>query len=142
MFEKLQTLFVGYSECPPYAFVMCGNFLSNLKYGLRCNELMEGFKRLADLISQFDAIKDQSHFIFVPGPQDPGVARVYPRAGILPHCTEYFRKKINKCHFGSNPCRIQFGSRQIVVFREDLLQKMSRNAIKIPDQEKITEDVI
>lgn len=132
---------MGYSECPPYAFVMCGNFLSDLKYGLRCNELTEGFKRLADLICQFEAMKEQSHFIFVPGPQDPGVVRVYPRAGILPDCTEYFRKKIKKWHFTSNPCRIQFGSRQIVVFREDLLQKMSRNAIKIPDQEKITEDV-
>ncbi len=37
--EKLQTLFIGYSDCPPYAFVMCGNFLSELKYGLRCEEL-------------------------------------------------------------------------------------------------------
>ena len=37
--EKLQTLFMGYSECPPYAFVMCGNFLSDMKYGLRCDEL-------------------------------------------------------------------------------------------------------
>jgi hypothetical protein len=37
--EKLQTLFIGYSECPPYGFVFCGNFLSELKYGLRCQEL-------------------------------------------------------------------------------------------------------
>lgn len=37
--EKLQTLFMGYSECPPYAFVFCGNFLSDIKYGLRCDEL-------------------------------------------------------------------------------------------------------
>ena len=59
----------------------------------------------------------------------------------MPHCTDYIRKKIPKCHFASNPCRIQFGSRQIVVFREDLLQKMIRNAIKMPDTEKVTEDV-
>ncbi|RMZ94966.1 DNA polymerase epsilon subunit 2, partial [Brachionus plicatilis] len=63
------------------------------------------------------------------------------KAGILPHCTEYIRKKIPKCHFASNPCRIQFGSRQIVVFREDLLQKMSRNAIKIPDPDKLADDL-
>ena len=36
--EKLQTLFIGYSDCPPYAFVFCGNFLSQPKYGLRCDE--------------------------------------------------------------------------------------------------------
>ena len=28
-----------------------------------------------------------------------------------------------------------------MIFREDLLQKMSRNAIKIPDPEKFSEDV-
>lgn len=37
--DKLQTLFIGYSDCPPYAFVLCGNFLSESKYGLRCEEL-------------------------------------------------------------------------------------------------------
>ena len=63
------------------------------------------------------------------------------RSGLLQNCTEYFRKKIPNCHFTSNPCRIQFGSRQIVIFREDLMQKMSRNAIKIPDPEKLSEDV-
>ena len=102
----------------------------------------------------------------MPGPQDPGIVKVYPRfriniisglfysfesffnlylnfkrSGILPHVTEYIRKKVPHCHFPSNPCRIQFGSRQIVIFREDLLQKMSRNAIKIPDPEKFSEDV-
>lgn len=140
--EKLQTLFIGYSDCPPYAFVMMGNFLSEPKYGLRCDELADGFKRLANLILQFPNIKERSHFIFVAGPQDPGLIKVYPRPGILPHSTEYIRKKVPNCHFPSNPCRIQFGSRQIVVFREDLLQKMSRNAIKIPDPETMTEDVL
>ena len=37
--ERLQTLFIGYSECPPYAFVMFGNFLSEFNCGLRCDEL-------------------------------------------------------------------------------------------------------
>lgn len=139
--EKLQALFIGYSDCPPYAFVICGNFLSQPKYGLRTEELSEGFKRLANLILQFNTIKEKCHFIFIPGPQDPGVVKVYPRPGMLNDYTEYIRKKIPNCHFPSNPCRIQFGSRQIVVFREDLLQKMSRNAIKIPDSEKLSEDL-
>lgn len=66
---------------------------------------------------------------------------MFSRSGILSHCTEYFRKKIPNCHFPSNPCRLEFGSRQIVLFREDLLQKMCRNAIKIPQSQKLTEDV-
>ena len=60
---------------------------------------------------------------------------------MLSDYTEYIRKKIPNCHFPSNPCRLQFGSRQIVIFREDLLQKLSRNAIKIPDSEKLSEDL-
>lgn len=96
--EKLQILFIGYSDCPPYAFVICGNFLSQPRYGLRTEEMngkltlfnilylnelniliKEGFKRLTNLILQFNTIKDKCHFIFIPGPQDPGVVKVFPR---------------------------------------------------------------
>lgn len=79
---------------------MCGNFLSEPRFGLRCDELAgnfknisneyldtffyaffykEGFKRLANLIDQFQAIKEHSHFIFIAGPQDPGLIKIYPR---------------------------------------------------------------
>lgn len=77
--DKLQVLLSGYADSPPYAFVMCGNFLSQPKYGLRCDDLIEGFKKLADLICQFNAIKEHSHFVFIAGPQDPGVVKIYPR---------------------------------------------------------------
>lgn len=77
--DKIQTLFSGYADSPPYAFVFCGNFLSQPKYGLRCDELTEGFKRMADLICKFNLIKDNSNFVFIPGPQDPGVIKIYPR---------------------------------------------------------------
>ena len=77
--EKLHTIFSGYSDTPPYAFVMCGNFLSEPKYGLRCDDFSECFKKLADLICQFSLIKTNSHFIFIPGPNDPGVVKVFPR---------------------------------------------------------------
>ena len=77
--EKLHTIFSGYSDSPPYAFVMCGNFLKEPKHGLRCDDLSAGFKALADLICQFSLIKANSHFIFIPGPQDPGLVKIYPR---------------------------------------------------------------
>ncbi len=139
--EKLQALFLGYSDCPPHAFVLCGNFLSAPRSGLRCEELALGFRRLADLICQFPALQQRCHFVFVAGPQDPGLIKVYPRPGLFAHTTDYLRKKLAHCHFPSNPCRLQFGSRQIVVFREDLLQKMSRNAMKVPDAASLAEDL-
>jgi DNA polymerase epsilon subunit 2 len=77
--DKLQMLFSGYADSPPYAFVLCGNFLSQPKYGLRCDELTDGFKKLADLICKFNLIKENSQFVFIPGPQDPGVVKIYPR---------------------------------------------------------------
>lgn len=138
--EKLHTILSGYCDAPPYAFILCGNFLTEPKYGLRCEEYYECFKKLADLICQFSLIKENSHFIFVPGPLDSGFVKIYPRSGLLDHYTDYIRKKVKNCHFTSNPCRIQFCSRQIVVFREDILQKMMRNAIKLPDTNTITED--
>jgi hypothetical protein len=79
VFEKLHVLLSGYCDTPPYAFVLCGNSLCTPKYGLRCDDLTDGFKKLADLICQFNTIKEFSHFVFIPGPQDGGIVKIYPR---------------------------------------------------------------
>ena len=74
--DKLATLFRGYSDDPPTAFVLMGNF-SSAPYGpLRNQELKETFKALADLILQFPSVVDKSQFFFIPGPQDPGPGNI------------------------------------------------------------------
>ncbi|XP_071834492.1 DNA polymerase epsilon subunit 2-like isoform X1 [Apostichopus japonicus] len=131
--EKLATLFLGYSEMPPTCFIFCGNF-SSAPYGHNhIKTLQESFKLLADMICEHPYLAENSKFVFVPGPQDPGPASILPRPPIPACITDYITQRVPSAVFTTNPCRIQYCSQEIVVFREDIIMKMCRNSIKFPD---------
>jgi uncharacterized protein with PIN domain len=46
-----------------------------------------------------------------------------------------FVQRIPSGIFTTNPCRIQYGTKEIVVLREDILTKMCRNAINFPSDD-------
>ncbi len=48
---------------------------------------------------------------------------------------EEFVQRIPSGIFTTNPCRIQYGTKEIVVLREDILTKMCRNAINFPSDD-------
>lgn len=41
-------------------------------------------------------------------------------------------KDVPNCSFASNPCRIQYTNQEIVIMRNDLVEKMCRNSIHMP----------
>ena len=132
--DKLATLFRGYSDDPPTAFVLMGNF-SSTPYGpLRNQKLKESFKALADLILQFPSVVDKSQFFFIPGPQDPGPGNILPRPPIPTEITSDITSRVSNAQFCSNPCRIQFCTHEIVIFREDLMSKLCRHCIRFPSE--------
>uniref|UniRef100_A0A8C1TT22 DNA polymerase epsilon subunit n=1 Tax=Cyprinus carpio TaxID=7962 RepID=A0A8C1TT22_CYPCA len=130
--EKIQTMFSGYSAMPPTCFIFCGNF-SSAPYGRhQLRTLKESFKALADLICEYPSIHNSSHFVFVPGPEDPGPGMVLPRPPLAEHITEEFRQRVPFSVFTTNPCRVQYCSQEMVVIREDLVNKMCRNCVRLP----------
>uniref|UniRef100_A0AAY4BST2 DNA polymerase epsilon subunit n=1 Tax=Denticeps clupeoides TaxID=299321 RepID=A0AAY4BST2_9TELE len=130
--EKLRTMFSGYSSMPPTCFIFCGNF-SSAPYGKnQMRALKDSFKTLADMISEFPSIHSSSRFVFVPGPEDPGPSAILPRPPLAEHITEEFRERVPFSVFTTNPCRIQYCCQEIVVFREDLVNKMCRNCVRLP----------
>ncbi|KAK2843141.1 hypothetical protein Q7C36_011356 [Tachysurus vachellii] len=132
--EKIQTMFSGYSAMPPTCFIFCGNF-SSAPYGKsQIKSLKESLKALADLICEHPNIHHSSRFVFVPGPEDPGPSTIFPRPPLAEHITEEFRQRIPFSVFTTNPCRIQYCSQEIVVIREDLVNKMCRNCLRLPSQ--------
>ena len=132
--ERLGTLFSGYSEAPPTAFVLMGDF-SSTPYGPLSNKkLKENFKSLAELIVQFPALVKSSQFLFVPGPQDPGPGNLLPRPPIPPVLTSELTSLVPTARFCSNPCRVQFCTREMVIFREDLLGKLCRHCVRFPSK--------
>uniref|UniRef100_A0A672LUL6 DNA polymerase II subunit 2 n=1 Tax=Sinocyclocheilus grahami TaxID=75366 RepID=A0A672LUL6_SINGR len=114
--EKIQTMFSGYSAMPPTCFIFCGNF-SSAPYGRHQLRTLKGLT---------------SRFVFVPGPEDPGPGTVLPRPPLAEHITEEFRQRVPFSVFTTNPCRIQYCSQEMVVIREDLVNKMCRNCVRLP----------
>ncbi|XP_059179397.1 DNA polymerase epsilon subunit 2-like isoform X2 [Physella acuta] len=130
--EKLNVLFKGYSDFPPTAFIICGNFLSSPKVLSHAKTLTDCFRDLGNMLSNYPKIVSSSQLIFVPGSNDPGHSTILPRPSIPNSITEAFRKKVPSAVFTSNPCRIQYCTQEIVIFREDIVTKLCRNCVKFP----------
>eukprot|EP00094_Tigriopus_californicus_P009484 TCALIF_09146-PA protein Name:"Similar to POLE2 DNA polymerase epsilon subunit 2 (Homo sapiens)" AED:0.02 eAED:0.02 QI:0/0/0/0.75/1/1/4/0/457 len=131
--EKLGRLFAGYSAMPPTAFVLMGNFLSSPYGSDQAKVLKEHFKALGEMLEEFPELVEHSKFIFVPGPSDPGFTNIFPRPSIPKFISEDLVKKLPSSEFVTNPCRIQYCTREIVLFREDIVTKMCRNCIYFPE---------
>ncbi|XP_059514812.1 DNA polymerase epsilon subunit 2 isoform X3 [Myotis daubentonii] len=130
--EKLHTMFSGYSPAPPTCFILCGNF-SSAPYGKnQVQALKDSLKTLADIICEYPSIHQSSRFVFVPGPEDPGFGSILPRPPLAESITNEFRQRVPFSVFTTNPCRIQYCTQEIIVFREDLVNKMCRNCVRFP----------
>ncbi|KAF9192802.1 DNA-directed DNA polymerase epsilon, subunit B [Haplosporangium sp. Z 767] len=134
-FTTLRTIFEGYSNSTlPLAFILCGSFKSTpfLYNGLESGQYREGFNTLAELISEFPTMATFSYFIFVPGPNDPWGGSILPRPKIPDFYTAKVRSLVKRSIFASNPCRIKYCDQEIVIFREDILNRLLRNCIVPP----------
>ena len=56
----------------------------------------------------------------------------YFSAPFPPSINDILKKRIRHLHLATNPVRIQYCTQEIVIFREDLLQKLCRYCIKLP----------
>ncbi|KAL0602529.1 DNA polymerase epsilon subunit 2 [Plecturocebus cupreus] len=130
--EKLRIMFSGYSPAPPTCFILCGNF-SSAPYGKnQVQTLKDSLKTLADIICEYPDIHQSSRFVFIPGPEDPGFGSILPRPPLAESITNEFRQRVPFSVFTTNPCRIQYCTKEIIVFREDLVNKMCRNCVRFP----------
>ena len=139
--SNLAKLFAGYSAIPPTAFVFMGNFNQDPPSGAggivaQAKTLKEHFRVLANMICDHPTLAENSKFIFLPGSNDPGFANIFPRPPIPNFIGEDLLKKMpvkENIYFVSNPCRVQYCTQEIVLFREDIVTKMCRNCIYFPE---------
>ncbi|XP_014671894.1 PREDICTED: DNA polymerase epsilon subunit 2-like [Priapulus caudatus] len=130
--EKLNVLFKGYSPIPPTAFILCGNFCSEPYGPSYTKTLKKSFAQLADMLLQFPELLESSKFVFVPGPLDPGPGKILPRPRLPAAITGEFERRVPQATFTSNPCRVQYCTQEIVVFRENAVAKTCRNCVRLP----------
>lgn len=133
---RLKRLFVGYSAMPPTAFIFMGNFMSSSVTETgpqKIKAFKEAFKNLGEILSEHKELTSNSKFIFIPGPQDPAFANIYPRPSIPTSILSEFCAKVPNVVLGSNPCRVQIYTQEVVIFREDIMSKMCRNCVYFPE---------
>uniref|UniRef100_A0A8D0BMS0 DNA polymerase epsilon subunit n=1 Tax=Salvator merianae TaxID=96440 RepID=A0A8D0BMS0_SALMN len=73
-----------------------------------------------------------SRFVFIPGSEDPGPGSILPRPPLTGNITEEFRQQVPFSVFTTNPCRVQYCTQEIIIFREDMVNKMCRNCVRFP----------
>eukprot|EP00970_Alexandrium_tamarense_P015658 scaffold5359_cov173-Alexandrium_tamarense.AAC.2 len=133
--EKIELMLEGYSDFTPLPiFVFMGNFTSKPLSGASdgTKAMIGYFEDLAAVITKFPNIAAEGRFVFVPGPNDPGITGVLPRGPIPNFFTSSLRSKVKHAVFASNPCRMRFFSKEIVFFRDDLVGKMRRHCLLQP----------
>eukprot|EP00956_Cyclotella_meneghiniana_P040265 scaffold191200_cov73-Cyclotella_meneghiniana.AAC.1 len=135
--DKLEIMFEGYSDFTPLpVFVFMGDFISKPLSSNGANDIISYFEDLSSLICKFPKIVDEGRFVFVPGPNDPGMTGVLPRGPIPNYFTGSLRSKVKHAFFASNPCRMRFFTKELVFFRDDLVSKMRRHALLQPRQDE------
>lgn len=134
--QAIYHMLSGFSADPPLAFILCGNFCSQSRQRNTMQLLHKGFQRLANQLNEFASSFTSTHFVFVPGPDDPCLNLVLPRPHLPGVLFKYF-EQIPNCLFSTNPVRIQYASQEIVVIRNDLVEKMCRHAINAVSSENI-----
>ena len=127
---KLDTLFDGYKDIVPTAFIFTGNYTSK-PFGKTAEDvtrLQNAFQGLFRLINKYKSLLLESKWIFSRGPGDGGGPLVFPQFPLA----DYFMsplKKLPDVEFTTNPFRLRWCNRRIVVFRENLVSKMGRHSL-------------
>ncbi|KAJ8674104.1 hypothetical protein QAD02_005366 [Eretmocerus hayati] len=138
--NKFEVLLSGFSDEPPTAIVLCGHFSSSPLNSSSTKKLREGFKKIAAIITRFPAIQESTTFVLVPGPYDPSAPKVLPRPPLSKYIVEDLIKVVPKVILATNPCRIQLCTKEIVVFRENILSKLCRNTLHYPNKTRDEDD--
>lgn len=140
VFAGLRRVFQGYLEdgVPPKMVVLMGNFLSH-PFGQQVDDvatLADGFTELGKMIvAEFPQMTGECMFVIVPGTNDPGPGNVLPRPPMPKYVMKGFIDVIGqeRVYLGTNPCRIRYMTQEIVLLRDDLMQKMVRHCAVKPD---------
>ncbi|KAG0467582.1 hypothetical protein HPP92_019162 [Vanilla planifolia] len=141
--DKLSVVLDGYEsvDVVPSLFVLMGNFCShpcNLSFHAFSSLRMQ-FAKLGDMIKAHPRIEERSRFLFIPGPDDAGPAKVLPKCTLPKYLTEELQNRVPSAIFSSNPCRVKFYTQEIVFFRQDLLYKMRRSSLIPPSAEETSD---
>lgn len=84
--KMLEKLFAGYSTFSNILFVLMGNFSSEPRANPYNHKTL--FTNLANLIAKYPNLQDNAMWVFIPGPNDPGLGMFLPQQKLPNYITE------------------------------------------------------
>lgn len=139
VFEKMQTLFVGYNDSPPVAIIMMGPFFRNTQDPFQWKNKFHAFGEF--IANNCPAIKKETDVVLVPALEDPAAPVILPRAPLPEQICTNLKRLVPRTVLATNPCRLQYCTQQIVICRADLITKLCRNTIHFPQEGKLEDHV-
>jgi DNA polymerase epsilon subunit 2 len=131
--QQLEGLLASYESCSPFSmplFVLMGNFSSSLQ------GTADAMADLVALLSKFPSLASHAHFCIVPGPRDTP-AHCLP---LPPLSKPRHHHKLAHLHMASNPCRIRWAGREMVIFCHNLLNLLQQRQIMLQSDISKTND--
>ncbi|SCU91157.1 LAMI_0E04940g1_1 [Lachancea mirantina] len=146
--DALRNVFKKLELDPPTVLVFQGSFSSvpvtpsaSSRAVSATSAYENGFDSLASLLSNFTRIINETTFIFIPGQNDPwsssvdlGVAGMIPQKPVPTNLVKRMRV-CKKIIWASNPTRIAYLSREIVIMRDDINGRFKRHSVVFPFEE-------
>ena len=128
---KLETLFEGYQDIVPTAFVFLGNYTSRpfAQTADDVAKLQASFLGLTRLIIKFKSLALGSKWIFSRGPVDAGGPLVFPQFALPDYFVSSLQQRLPNVEFTTNPFRIRWCNVKMVFFRENIISKMRRHSL-------------
>ncbi|GAX28511.1 DNA polymerase epsilon subunit 2 [Fistulifera solaris] len=122
--ESIFTTFENQSTTNYPMFVLMGNFSTTGLSGTK-----QALLDLVALIEKFPLLARSSHFCVVPGPGDVAFSNVLPLQPLKPP-----PHRIRNLHCTSNPCRIRWGGREMVIFNHNILHLLQQRQLRLPSE--------
>jgi len=131
--RHLEKLFEGLEHMQQILFVLMGNFCSESEVNPYSYKDM--FTSLVNTIENYESLKENAQWVFVPGPKDPGLGNFMPRQK-LGDCFTFPLKSLKRWKFCSNPARVHLGGKKLVFARTEQLRLLMRNSAVLPNYQE------
>jgi hypothetical protein len=116
------------SSSIPFMIIFIGNFTPENSFN-SFKSYATIFDNLANIIIKNSHIAKNSYIVFIPGPDEFSLFSGYPKHPIIETVINPLKKKLPNIINATNPCRFSLFGKELVVFRDNLNKKLSRNAV-------------
>ena len=129
--KSIRILVNSYSKSDialPFMIIFMGNFFKEQSF-LNYKLFTSSFDQLEKILLENKRLVDNTYFVFVPGPEDLSIFNGFPKYPFIPFVIEKMKEKIPNIINATNPCRFSIFGKEVVIYRDDLHKKLSRNSI-------------